>query len=94
MPSRNARSAANWVRNEVLREVNDRKIELRDYRVTPAMLGRRIEDPEGVEGERGGGADGLGLLDVTTTFGADKVLDLPTGTALGACASMSYSRPR
>ncbi|MGZ8869385.1 MAG: Asp-tRNA(Asn)/Glu-tRNA(Gln) amidotransferase subunit GatB, partial [Thermoanaerobaculia bacterium] len=38
----NARSAANWVRNEVLREVNDRKIELRDYRVTPAMLGRLI----------------------------------------------------
>lgn len=38
----NARAAANWVRNEVRREVNDRKIELRDYRVTPAMLGRLI----------------------------------------------------
>jgi aspartyl-tRNA(Asn)/glutamyl-tRNA(Gln) amidotransferase subunit B len=40
--ARNARAAANWVRNEVLREINDRKIELRDYRVTPAMLGALI----------------------------------------------------
>jgi aspartyl-tRNA(Asn)/glutamyl-tRNA(Gln) amidotransferase subunit B len=38
----NARSAANWVRNEVLREINERKIELRDYRVTPPMLGGLI----------------------------------------------------
>src|SRR6266540_1455 len=38
----NARAAANWVRNEVLRVLNDQRVELRDYRVTPAMLGRLI----------------------------------------------------
>ncbi|HYU26326.1 MAG TPA: Asp-tRNA(Asn)/Glu-tRNA(Gln) amidotransferase subunit GatB [Thermoanaerobaculia bacterium] len=38
----NARAAANWVRNEVLRVLNDQRAELRDYRVTPAMLGRLI----------------------------------------------------
>lgn len=46
------------------------------------MLGRRIEDPDGVEGTIAG-ADGLGLLDLTTTFAAEKVLRLSTGTALG-----------
>lgn len=45
------------------------------------MLGRRIEDPDGIEGEPAG-ADGLGLLDTVTTFGAEKVLRLPTGTGL------------
>jgi adenosylcobyric acid synthase len=50
------------------------------------MLGRRILDPSGVEGETGAEVDGLGLLDVTTTFEAEKVLRLPTGTALGASA--------
>jgi aspartyl-tRNA(Asn)/glutamyl-tRNA(Gln) amidotransferase subunit B len=40
--SGNARSAANWVRNEVLRIVNDRRLELRDYVVTPPMLARLI----------------------------------------------------
>ncbi|WP_370616572.1 cobyric acid synthase [Mumia sp. Pv 4-285] len=48
------------------------------------ILGRTIADPDGVEGEAGATAEGLGLLDVTTTFGADKVLRLPSGTALGA----------
>ncbi len=38
----NARAAANWVRNEVLRVLNERKIEIAEYRVTPAMLGRLI----------------------------------------------------
>jgi adenosylcobyric acid synthase len=47
------------------------------------MLGGRISDPDGVEGDAGGAADGLGLLDVSTTFGADKVLRIPHGTALG-----------
>jgi aspartyl-tRNA(Asn)/glutamyl-tRNA(Gln) amidotransferase subunit B len=42
MESGNARLAANWVRNEVLRVVNEQKIELADYRVTPVMLGRLI----------------------------------------------------
>lgn len=48
------------------------------------MLGRRITDPFGVEGDAGADVEGLGLLDVTTTFRADKVLRLPVGTALGA----------
>jgi aspartyl-tRNA(Asn)/glutamyl-tRNA(Gln) amidotransferase subunit B len=38
----NARAAANWVRNEVLRVLNEQKIEIDAYRVTPAMLGRLI----------------------------------------------------
>ena len=38
----NPRAAANWVRNEVLRVLNDQKIEIADYRVSPAMLGRLI----------------------------------------------------
>lgn len=38
----NARSAANWVRNEVLRVLNERKIALADYKVTPEALGRLI----------------------------------------------------
>ncbi|HEY2093338.1 MAG TPA: Asp-tRNA(Asn)/Glu-tRNA(Gln) amidotransferase subunit GatB [Thermoanaerobaculia bacterium] len=41
--SNNPRLAANWVRNDVLRILNDRKIALRDYKVTPAMLGRLIQ---------------------------------------------------
>jgi adenosylcobyric acid synthase len=47
------------------------------------LLGGRITDPAGVEGAEGAVAAGLGLLDVATTFGVDKVLGLPTGTALG-----------
>jgi len=41
--SKNPRAAANWVRNEVLRVLNDQKIEIDGYRVTPAMLGRLIQ---------------------------------------------------
>jgi adenosylcobyric acid synthase len=44
------------------------------------MLGGRIDDPDGVEGEPGA-VDGLGRLDVTTVFGPTKVLDRPSGTA-------------
>jgi adenosylcobyric acid synthase len=50
------------------------------------MLGRRIADPDGVEGEPAE-ADGLGLLDVRTDFGPEKVLRLPRGSALGAGAT-------
>lgn len=50
------------------------------------MLGQRVSDPEGVEGDAGAVVDGLGLLDVETVFSADKVLRLPTGRALGADA--------
>jgi aspartyl-tRNA(Asn)/glutamyl-tRNA(Gln) amidotransferase subunit B len=38
----NARAAGNWVRNEVLRVLNEQKIDVGDYRVTPQMLGRMI----------------------------------------------------
>jgi len=38
----NARAAANWVRNEVLRVLNEQKIDLDAYRVTPPMLARLI----------------------------------------------------
>jgi adenosylcobyric acid synthase len=51
------------------------------------MLGRTVTDPEGVEGEPGVAIDGLGLLDVRTDFGAEKVLRLSSGTALGAMTS-------
>ncbi|MGB3895764.1 MAG: cobyric acid synthase [Mycolicibacter sinensis] len=42
------------------------------------MLGRAIRDPDGIEGAPGEAA-GLGLLDVETRFGADKVLRLSDG---------------
>ena len=37
------------------------------------MLGRRVDDPEGIEGAPGS-ADGLGLLDVSTTLTGEKTL--------------------
>ncbi|WP_092655024.1 cobyric acid synthase [Actinopolymorpha singaporensis] len=50
------------------------------------MLGREVRDPDGVEGPAGACAEGLGLLDVRTDFGPDKVLRLPSGEALGVPA--------
>nr|WP_208103305.1 cobyric acid synthase [Rubellimicrobium sp. CFH 75288] len=44
------------------------------------MLGRRIEDPRGVEGPAGSAADGLGLLDVITVMEPDKTLRLVRAT--------------
>ncbi|MEA2465039.1 MAG: aspartyl-tRNA(Asn)/glutamyl-tRNA(Gln) amidotransferase subunit, partial [Acidobacteriota bacterium] len=41
--ARNARAAANWVRNEVLRVLNEQKLDIAEYRVTPEMLGRLIQ---------------------------------------------------
>ncbi|MBV9497727.1 MAG: Asp-tRNA(Asn)/Glu-tRNA(Gln) amidotransferase subunit GatB [Acidobacteria bacterium] len=38
----NPRLATNWVRNEALRVLNDRKLTIEEYKVTPAMLGRLI----------------------------------------------------
>jgi aspartyl-tRNA(Asn)/glutamyl-tRNA(Gln) amidotransferase subunit B len=38
----NPRAAANWVRNDVLRILNELKIELAAYKTTPAMLGGLI----------------------------------------------------
>jgi adenosylcobyric acid synthase len=42
------------------------------------MLGRKIADPDGTEG-RPGEAEGLGLLDVETTMGGDKITVPVTG---------------
>ncbi|OSC38917.1 cobyric acid synthase [Mycobacterium decipiens] len=50
------------------------------------MLGRVIRDPNGIEGPVAE-VDGLGLLDVETTFAAQKVLRLPRGEGLGVAAS-------
>lgn len=53
------------------------------------MLGMRVEDPLGVEGEPGTRIDGLGLLDAVTTFEPEKrtvrVTGTLTGSALGPC---------
>ena len=43
------------------------------------MLGRRVADPQGIEG-RSGAVEGLGLLEVETTLTADKRLVEMTGT--------------
>jgi adenosylcobyric acid synthase len=51
------------------------------------MLGAEVRDPGGVEGRPGAVVAGLGLLDVRTEFTAEKVLRLPTGSALGVPAS-------
>lgn len=51
------------------------------------MLGTAIHDPVGIEGAPGASVAGLVVLEVKTTFGAEKVLALPSGTALGAKAS-------
>ncbi|HET6151664.1 MAG TPA: cobyric acid synthase [Marmoricola sp.] len=51
------------------------------------MLGAMILDPDGIEGAPGAVEPGLGLIDATTTFGAEKVLRLPSGTGLGQSVS-------
>jgi len=53
------------------------------------MLGRRIADPEGVEGAPGA-AEGLGLLDVETVLTADKVLRPASGELAGGGAFQGY----
>lgn len=50
------------------------------------MLGRSVSDPDGIEGPPGS-VVGLGLLDVQTVLGGDKVLRQVTGEALGATFS-------
>jgi adenosylcobyric acid synthase len=52
------------------------------------MLGRRIADPLGVEGEAEDGIAALGLLDVETLFGRDKTLTKATGTDDGNSATL------
>ncbi|BAI96598.1 cobyric acid synthase [Sphingobium sp. TA15] len=46
------------------------------------MLGRRIDDPDGMEGPPGG-VEGLGLLDVETRLTSAKTLERTGGTAFG-----------
>jgi adenosylcobyric acid synthase len=53
------------------------------------MLGRRICDPEGVEGPPGE-APGLGLLEVETVLAGDKVLRRSAGTLTGGGAFEGY----
>ncbi|TFV57036.1 cobyric acid synthase [Mycobacterium sp. PS03-16] len=50
------------------------------------MLGRMIRDPHAVEGPVPE-AEGLGLLEVETTFAPEKALRLPQGSGLGAAAA-------
>ena len=52
------------------------------------MLGRRIADPEGVEGPPGE-APGLGLLDIETVLGGPKTLRPVTGVAVAGGAPFS-----
>ena len=49
------------------------------------MLGRRITDPEGIEGPAGS-ASGLGLLDLETTLSGEKVLKPVSGVLASAPA--------
>jgi adenosylcobyric acid synthase len=46
------------------------------------MLGQRIDDPFGIEGEAGRFIDGLGLLDVATTLTVKKRLEAVTGATI------------
>jgi adenosylcobyric acid synthase len=46
------------------------------------MLGSRIDDPFGIEGEAGRSIEGLGLIDVATTLTATKRLEAVTGITL------------
>ncbi len=53
------------------------------------MLGRRVEDPDGVEGPPGG-EDGFGLLAVVTAFEADKVTVRVRARAAAANAAWGH----
>ena len=49
------------------------------------ILGKRVADPEGVEGSPGE-AEGLGLLDVETVMGEEKTLELVSGVSVADAA--------
>jgi aspartyl-tRNA(Asn)/glutamyl-tRNA(Gln) amidotransferase subunit B len=71
--SGNARATANWVRNEVLRVLNERKIEIGDYCVTPGMLARLVRLLD--EGVIGGKAAKEVFEDMSATGeGADVIV--------------------
>lgn len=46
------------------------------------MLGRRLADPDGIEGPKGAAAEGLGLLEVETRLTGEKTLEAVTGRHL------------
>jgi adenosylcobyric acid synthase len=46
------------------------------------MLGRKVADPEGIEGPKGREAEGLGLLDMETVLTGDKALKEVRGNHL------------
>ncbi|HEY2049885.1 MAG TPA: cobyric acid synthase [Caulobacteraceae bacterium] len=52
------------------------------------MLGRRIADPDGLEGPAGA-SDGLGLLQVETVLGGEKILREVTGRLCESSASLA-----
>lgn len=54
------------------------------------MLGTRIDDPFGIEGETGRSVEGLGLLDVATTLTAKKRLEAVTGTSVDGVPLSGY----
>jgi adenosylcobyric acid synthase len=53
------------------------------------MLGQRIDDPFGIEGEAGRSIEGLGLLDVATILTAKKRLEAVTGVTIADGAPLS-----
>jgi adenosylcobyric acid synthase len=52
------------------------------------MLGRRLADPDGIEGSAGA-VDGLGLLDLATTLGSQKRLARVAGSELSTGAAVA-----
>ena len=52
------------------------------------MLGRRLADPDGIEGPPGS-VEGLGLLDVETVLGGDKRLEKSSGALAGSGAAFT-----
>jgi aspartyl-tRNA(Asn)/glutamyl-tRNA(Gln) amidotransferase subunit B len=66
--AKNARPAANWVRNEVLRVLNERRLDLARYPVTPAMLGALIRL---VDGGAIGGKSAKEVFDEMSSTGED-----------------------
>ncbi len=54
------------------------------------MLGKKLTDPEGVEGATGDSETGLGLLDIHTEFGPKKVLTNKTVELSGLSDNLSF----
>ena len=52
------------------------------------MLGRRLADPDGIEGPKGAAAEGLGLLEVETRLTGEKTLEAVAGRHLESGAAV------